>query len=52
MQQEEKYINLFKSCEKFHSTFTLETFVQFCIEWDAACNRIKKYYERGRRDNG
>ena len=40
MNQEQKYLHIFKEIKK-EITFNQSDFVQFCIEWNAACKRIK-----------
>lgn len=40
MNQEQKYFNIFKEI-KNEIAFNQSDFVKFCIEWDAACKRIK-----------
>lgn len=51
MNQEQKYLHIFKEI-KNEIAFNQSDFVQFCIEWDAACKRIKNASKRRRAKNG
>lgn len=47
-KQEQKYVYLWKETPRMQSSYPCPDFVQFCIEWDVACKRIKNAKKRRR----
>lgn len=47
VEYDEKIVELFrKNKDKFGHSYTLKEFVEMCQEWDAVCEKIRKYAGR------
>lgn len=46
MDEDAKLLEEWKSCEARHHGFTFRAFKEFCHEWDAICEKIRKWAER------
>ncbi len=46
MDEDAILLEAWKNSEARHSGFTFRAFKEFCNEWDAICEKIRKYAER------